>query len=255
MALALFKILQRKIVFNMLQITNLVKKFGSFIAVDGLNLHVERGELYGFLGQNGAGKTTTIKMITGIYASTSGSILIDGINISKNPIEAKIQIGYVPDQPYIYDKLTGREFLLFSGGLYNLNKKNIQSRIDELVDLLKIESWLDKRTEEYSQGMKQRITIASALLHNPKLIILDEPMVGLDPQSAVLVKKILKQKTSEGAAVFVSTHSLPFAEEICSRIGIIKQGKMIYEDNRGAIETIKANLNQNFEEVFLELTK
>ena len=239
----------------MLQLKNLVKKFGSFTAVDGINIDIKQEELYGFLGQNGAGKTTTIKMITGIYAPTSGSILVDGIDITKNPLDAKRQIGYVPDQPYLYDKLTGREFLYFSGGLYNLEKHIIKNKIDELISLLKLESWLDKRTEEYSQGMKQRITIASALLHNPKLIILDEPMVGLDPQSAVLVKNILKKKVSEGAAVFVSTHSLPFAEEVCSKIGIIKQGKIIYEDKREAIETIKADLNQNFEEVFLELTK
>lgn len=239
----------------MLQINNIVKKFGSFTAVNGINVQVNQGELYGFLGPNGAGKTTTIKMIAGIYAPTSGSISINGIDISKNPVKAKLQIGYVPDQPYLYDKLTGREFLYFSGGLYNLDKKTIQNKIDELVDLLKIESWLDKRTEEYSQGMRQRITIASALLHSPKLIVLDEPMIGLDPQSAVLVKKILNQKVSEGASVFVSTHSLSFAEEICSRIGIIKAGTMIYEDKREAIETIKANLNSNFEEVFLELTK
>lgn len=239
----------------MLQIKNIVKKFGSFTAVNGINVHIKQGELYGFLGQNGAGKTTTIKMIAGIYAPTSGSIFINGVDISKNPVIAKLQIGYVPDQPYLYDKLTGREFLYFSGGLYNLDKKTIQLKIDELVEILKIESWLDKRTEEYSQGMRQRITIASALLHNPKLLILDEPMVGLDPQSVVLVKNILKQKVAEGAAVFVSTHSLSFAEEVCSRIGIIKSGAMIYEDKREAIETIKANLNSNFEEVFLELTK
>ena len=239
----------------MLQIKNIVKKFGFFTAVNGINVHINQGELYGFLGPNGAGKTTTIKMIAGIYAPTSGSISINGIDISKNPVKAKLQIGYVPDQPYLYDKLTGREFLYFSGGLYDLDKKTIQNRIDELVYILNIESWLDKRTEEYSQGMRQRITIASALLHDPKLIVLDEPMVGLDPQSAVLVKKILNQKVSEGASVFVSTHSLSFAEEICSRIGIIKAGVMIYEDKREAIETIKANLNSNFEEVFLELTK
>ena len=239
----------------MLQLKNLVKKFGSFTAVDGINIDIKQEELYGFLGQNGAGKTTTIKMITGIYAPTSGSILVDGIDITKNPLDAKRQIGYVPDQPYLYDKLTGREFLYFSGGLYNIEKHIIKNKIDELISLLKLESWLDKRTEEYSQGMKQRITIASALLHNPRLIILDEPMVGLDPQSAVLVKNILKREVSEGAAVFVSTHSLPFAEEVCSKIGIIKQGKIIYQDKREAIETIKADLNQNFEEVFLELTK
>ncbi len=239
----------------MLQIKNIVKKFGSFAAVNGINVQIREGELYGFLGQNGAGKTTTIKMVVGVFAPTSGSISINGIDITANPQKAKLQIGYVPDQPYLYDKLTGREFLYFSGGLYNLNKNIIEHKIDELVDLLKIENWLDKRTEEYSQGMRQRITIASALLHDPKLIVLDEPMVGLDPQSAVLVKKILNQKVSNGASVFVSTHSLSFAEENCSRIGIIKEGKMIYEDKIEAIETIKAKLNSNFEEVFLELTK
>ena len=239
----------------MLQIQNLVKKFGSFTAVDGINLQVKSGELYGFLGQNGAGKTTTIKMITGIYAPTSGSIKINGLDITKNPLEAKMLIGYVPDQPFLYDKLTGREFLYFSGGLYNFSKKQITDKIDELVSLLNIESWFDKRTEEYSQGMKQRITIASALLHEPKLIVLDEPMVGLDPQSTVLVKNILKKKVAEGNSVFVSTHSLSFAEEVCTKIGIIKNGKMIYEDKHEAIETIKADLNSNFEEVFLELTK
>lgn len=239
----------------MLQIKDIIKNFGSFTAVNGLNIHIQKGELYGFLGQNGAGKTTTIKMIVGIYKPTSGSMHINGIDISKSPEHAKMQIGYVPDQPYLYDKLTGREFLFFSGGLYKLNKLLIKDKIDELVDLLKIEEWLDKRTEEYSQGMKQRITIASALLHDPKLIVLDEPMVGLDPQSAVLVKNILKKKVAEGSSVFVSTHSLPFAEEICTRIGIIKNGKMIYEDKREAIEAIKTNLNTNFEEVFLDITK
>lgn len=239
----------------MLQIQNLVKKFGNFTAVDGINLLVKSGELYGFLGQNGAGKTTTIKMIAGIYAPTSGSIRINGLDITQNPLEAKRLIGYVPDQPFLYDKLTGREFLYFSGGLYNLSKKQITDKIEELVSLLNIEIWFDKRTEEYSQGMKQRITIASALLHEPNLIVLDEPMVGLDPQSAVIVKNILKKKIAEGASVFVSTHSLSFAEEVCTKIGIIKNGKMIYEDKREAIETIKADLNSNFEEVFLELTK
>lgn len=239
----------------MLQIQNLVKKFGNFTAVDGINLLVKSGELYGFLGQNGAGKTTTIKMIAGIYAPTSGSIRINGLDITQNPLEAKRLIGYVPDQPFLYDKLTGREFLYFSGGLYNFSKKQITNKIEELVSLLNIESWFDKRTEEYSQGMKQRITIASALLHEPKLIVLDEPMVGLDPQSAVIVKNILKKKVAEGASVFVSTHSLSFAEEVCTKIGIIKNGKMIYEDKREGIETIKADLNSNFEEVFLELTK
>ena len=239
----------------MLKLENLTKKFGSFTAVNSISLYVNSGDLYGFLGENGAGKTTTIKMITGLFSPTSGTILIDGIDISKDPIKAKSMIGYIPDQPFLYDKLTGREFLYFSGGLYNLDKKFLCKKIEELIDKLKIDNWIDKRTEEYSQGMRQRITIASALIHNPKLIILDEPMVGLDPQSAAIVKKILKEKSSEGASVFMSTHSLYVAEELCTRIGIIKEGKMIFDGDRTKVEHLKSSHNSDFESLFLELTK
>jgi ABC-2 type transport system ATP-binding protein len=168
----------------MLTIKNLSKKYGQFLAVNKIDLMIDKGELFGFLGPNGAGKTTTIKMITGLLAPTSGNIFLDGKDVWLNPMESKMKLGYIPDQPFLYDKLTGREFLYFSGGLYGINKKELTDRIAELLELLKIESWVDKRTEEYSQGMKQRITIASAFLHNPKLIVVDEPMVGLDPQSA-----------------------------------------------------------------------
>jgi ABC-2 type transport system ATP-binding protein len=239
----------------MLKLENLTKKFGSFTAVNSISLEVNSGDLYGFLGENGAGKTTTIKMITGLFSPTSGSILIDGIDISKNPVKAKSLIGYVPDQPFLYDKLTGREFLYFCGGLYNLEKKYLRKKIEELIDKLKIDDWLDKRTEEYSQGMRQRITIASALIHNPKIIILDEPMIGLDPQSAAIVKKILKEKSSEGTSVFMSTHSLYVAEELCNRIGIIKSGKMIFDGDKIKVEYLKSSHNSDFESLFLELTK
>lgn len=239
----------------MLRIENLTKKFGTFTAVDNINLEILKGDLYGFLGENGAGKTTTIKVITGLFSPTSGKVFINNVDIQSEPVPAKSYIGYIPDQPFLYDKLTGREFLYFSGGLYNLTKKNIEEKIKEIVDLLQIGSWIDKRTEEYSQGMKQRITIASALLHNPKLMILDEPMIGLDPQSAVIVKNLLRKKASEGTAVFMSTHSLPVAEEVCNRIGIIKNGRMIFENNRDAVEILKSNKNSNFESLFLELTR
>jgi ABC-2 type transport system ATP-binding protein len=239
----------------MLRIENLTKKFGPFTAVDNISLNIPKGDLYAFLGENGAGKTTTIKIIAGLYSPTSGKVFIDNVNVQTDPVTAKSCIGYIPDQPFLYDKLTGREFLYFSGGLYNLNKQDINDKIKEYVDFLQIGSWIDKKTEEYSQGMKQRITIASALLHNPKLLILDEPMIGLDPQSAVIVKNLLRKKASEGTAVFMSTHSLPVAEEICNRIGIIKNGRMIFENNREAIEILKSNKNSNFESLFLELTK
>lgn len=239
----------------MLDIINVTKKFGSFIAVNNLNLTVNSGDFFGFLGENGAGKTTTIKMITGLYTASSGRILIDGFDIVKEPIKAKSVIGYIPDQPFIYEKLTGREFLYFSGGLYPIEKKTLKDKIEETIEILKIGDWVDKRTEEYSQGMKQRITIASALLHNPKLLVVDEPMVGLDPQSAVVVKNVLKQKADSGCAIFMSTHSLNVAEEICTRIGIIKDGNLIFSDTKDVIEKIKGSDHENLESLFLHLTK
>src|ERR1035437_6481510 len=149
----------------MLQLINLVKKFGSFTAVNDINLQIHPGDFFGFIGPNGAGKTTTIKMITGLYAPTAGKVLINGTDISKEPVTAKYQIGYIPDQPYIYEKLTGREFLLFSGGLYSIEKNELKKRLDQIIDSLQIDNWVDNRIEEYSQGMKQRIIIASSLLH------------------------------------------------------------------------------------------
>lgn len=239
----------------MLKIINLTKKFGNFTAVDNLNLHIEAGDFFGFLGQNGAGKTTTIKMITGLYKPTNGKIYINNLDTSVEPVKSKSFIGYIPDQPFIYEKLTGREFLYFSGGLYSIPKHILSKRIANLLDELKIGDWVDKRTEEYSQGMKQRITIASSLLHNPKLLVVDEPMVGLDPQSALVVKNLFKKLSGEGTAIFMSTHSLNVAEEICSRIGIIKDGKMIFEDKKEVVEAIKGSDHHDLESLFLHLTK
>jgi ABC-2 type transport system ATP-binding protein len=239
----------------MLKLVNLTKKFGNFIAVNNVNITISEGDFFGFLGQNGAGKTTTIKMITGLYAPTDGRVLIDGIDISEKPIEAKRLIGYIPDQPFLYEKFTGREFLYFCGGLYKIDKNTLKKKIDYTIEQLKIDQWVDKRTEEYSQGMKQRIAIASGLLHDPKLLVVDEPMVGLDPQSALVVKNVLKQKAADGIAIFMSTHSLNVAEEICSRIGIIKDGAMIFEDKKEVVEKIRGTDHQNLESLFLELTK
>ena len=239
----------------MLELINVTKKFGNFTAVNSINLNVKAGDFFGFLGQNGAGKTTTIKMITGLYSPTSGRILINNFDIFKDPIKAKALIGYIPDQPFIYEKLTGREFLYFSGGLYSIEKSELAAKIKNIIEVLEIGEWVDKRTEEYSQGMKQRITIASALLHNPKLLVVDEPMVGLDPQSALVVKNVLKNLANNGTAIFMSTHSLNVAEEICTRIGIIKEGKMIFEDKKEVVETIKGSDHQNLESLFLHLTR
>jgi ABC-2 type transport system ATP-binding protein len=239
----------------MLKLTSLTKNFDGFKAVDNVDLTVNKGELFGFLGPNGAGKTTTIKMIVGLYSPSSGSIDINGINSVKDHLSVKQIMGYVPDQPFLYDRLTGLEFLLFSAGLYNIDRKTANNKIEYLFDLLKIGDWINKRTEEFSQGMRQRITIASALLHDPKIIVIDEPMVGLDPQSAHIIKAVFKQKCSEGTTIFMSTHSLNVVEEICTRVGIINLGRIIFDDNIEKLEELKKHHDQNIEELFIELTK
>jgi len=237
----------------MLELINLNKKFGDFSAVNITELIVREGQLFGFLGPNGAGKTTTLKMIAGLLGPTSGNILLNGIDIWQYPIESKMKIGYIPDQPFLYDKLSGKEYLYFSGGLYNLSKVYLKNKIEELADFLKIGPWIDKRTEEYSQGMKQRIVIASALLHEPKLLIVDEPMVGLDPQSAHDVKKLFQNKVKSGTTIFMSTHSLNVVEEICTNVGIINKGSIIFNDSIDILLKLKSEQNHNFEELFIQL--
>ncbi|WKZ68141.1 MAG: ABC transporter ATP-binding protein [Melioribacteraceae bacterium] len=238
----------------MLKIKNLTKTFGSFTAVDNISLEINKGDLYGFLGPNGAGKTTTIKIITGLYTQTSGSVEIDGIDISKNHIEAKRIIGYIPDQPFLYEKLTGKEFLFFSGGLYQIPKILLRKKINEVIEVLNIGDWVNKRTEEYSQGMRQRITIASALLHDPKLIVVDEPMVGLDPQSAHVIKKLFKELTKNGTSIFMSTHSLNVVEEICNKVAIINNGKIIFNDEIDKLYELQKDMDRNLEQIFIQLT-
>lgn len=239
----------------MIRIQNVTKRFGNFTAVDNLNLEIPEGEFFGFLGPNGAGKTTTIKMITGFFAPTNGQIFINGFDVQREPTLAKMNIGYIPDEPFLYDKLTGKEYLYFSGGLFKLEKNVLKDRIDELTETLEIGDWINKLTEEYSRGMSQRIVIASALLHNPKVIVIDEPMVGLDPQSSLIVKKILKQKSKQGTAIFMSTHILSIAEELCDRIAIIKNGKIIFDNSIDVFNEFKNRHDGKFESVFFELTK
>jgi len=237
-----------------IQFKKLTKKFGTFTAVNSIDLTIKKGALFGFLGPNGAGKSTSIKMLTGIYSLTDGDIEVKGISILKDAQAIKMITGYIPDQPFLYDRLTGLEFLYFCGGLYNLDKISVKRRIDEMIETLKLGEWLNKRTEEYSQGMKQRVAIASAFLHHPELIILDEPMVGLDPQSAVLVKQFLKKKSEEGITVFMSTHSLNVVEEICTDVGIINKGKIIFSGGLDDLLSTKKELSHNFETMFIELT-
>ncbi len=235
----------------MIELRNVVKKFGSFTAVDNINLRIEKGQFFGFLGPNGAGKTTTIKMLTGLYEPTSGSCLVNGYDVRRSPLAAKRSFGYVPDQPYLYDKLTGREFLYFIGGLFAMPADHLRHTIDEFVELFEIGRFIDKRAEEYSQGMRQRIVIAAALLHDPVVLIIDEPLVGLDPRSARLVKDTLKEKTRKGMTIFMSTHLLEIVEELCDRIAIIKDGRIIYEESQSDAVSFDGQL----EAIFLELTK
>jgi ABC-2 type transport system ATP-binding protein len=235
----------------MIELHNVTKKFGTFAAVDGVSLRIERGQFFGFLGPNGAGKTTTIKMLTGLYAPTSGSCLVNGFDVQKNPLAAKQFIGYVPDQPFLYEKLTGREFLYFVGGLFRLSKADLRVRIEEYVDIFETGDFVDKRAEEYSQGMRQRIVLTAALLHDPKVLIVDEPMVGLDPRSARLVKDLLKKRTEQGVTIFMSTHLLEIVEELCDRIAIIQRGRIIHEE----IQDSRKRENGELEALFLDLTK
>jgi ABC-2 type transport system ATP-binding protein len=235
----------------MIELRRVVKKFGAFVAVDGIDLHIPRGQLYGFLGPNGAGKTTTIRMMTGLYRPTSGSCIVNGYDVQRDPLGAKRAVGYVPDQPHLYEKLTGREFLHFIGGLFRMPASAVRAKIDEFVHLFELERFIDKRAEEYSQGMRQRIVLSAALLHDPQVLIIDEPLVGLDPRSARLVKDTLKARTREGLTVFMSTHLLEIVEELCDRIGIIKDGRLIHEDVRNG----DAGFNGQLEARFLELTR
>jgi len=235
----------------MIELNNVTKRFGSFTAVDNITLSVKAGEFFGFLGPNGAGKTTTIKMMTGLYQPTEGVCLINGHNVHFNSLPAKRSFGYVPDQPFLYDKLTGREFLYFVGGLFHMNADEIRAKIEASAEMFEIGGFIDKRGEEYSQGMRQRIVLSAALLHDPKVLIIDEPILGLDPRSARLVKNTLKRMTTEGLTVFMSTHLLEIVEELCDRIVIIKDGRIIHE----AVQDDSKRFNGQLESIFLELTR
>ena len=211
----------------MIQLVELTKRFGHLVAVDHLSLHVKGGEIFGFLGPNGAGKTTTIKMLAGLLKPTSGRALIDGYDVVDYPMKAKRVVGFIPDQPFLYEKLTGVEFLRFIGSLFAMKKAEIEWRISDLLGLFELDGWGDELIESYSHGMKQRLVMSAALLHNPKVIIVDEPMVGLDPKGINLVKRIFKQKSEEGVTIFLSTHTLEVAQQLCHRLGIINGGKLI----------------------------
>lgn len=238
----------------MIHLAGLTKRYGSFVAVNAIDLHVPRGELFGFLGPNGAGKTTTLRMIAGIMRPTAGRISLGGEDILAHPTAAKAKLGFIPDRPFLYEKLTGGEFLHFVAGLYGQDGDGVTKRIDELLDLFELSPWRDELIEAYSHGMRQKLIISSALVHRPELIVVDEPMVGLDPRSARLLKDLFRTFVGHGGTVFLSTHTLEVAEALCDRIAIINKGQIIAS---GTMEELRAQAHAggaHLEEIFLKVT-
>ncbi|HKM28951.1 MAG TPA: ABC transporter ATP-binding protein [Anaerovoracaceae bacterium] len=232
----------------MLQITNLTKTYGEKRAVDNLTLHIEKGEIYGFIGHNGAGKTTTIKSCAGILQFDEGEILIDGISIKSQPLECKKKIAYIPDNPDLYEFLSGIKYLNFIADMYSVGKEEREERIKRYADLFELTEDLAQPVSAYSHGMKQKLALIAALIHEPKLMIMDEPFVGLDPKAAHIVKGMMRELCDKGGAIFFSTHVLEVAEKLCDKVAIIKDGKLI---TSGTMEEVKGNTS--LEAVFLEL--
>ena len=237
----------------MIELQELTKDYGTTVAVNKLNLKVAAGEIYGFIGPNGAGKTTTIRMMGGILAPTSGRIIIGGEEMLKNPVSAKKMIGFVPDRPFLYEKLTGMEFLRFSADLYDVNHDTFSDKSKALLKQFALSNWADELIEAYSHGMKQRLIIASALLHDPRILIIDEPMVGLDPEAVRMVKDILKALARGGTTVFVSTHTLSLAEDLCDRIGLIHKGTLLAQGSLDELKKVARLGEAGLEDVFLTL--
>ena len=232
----------------MLKIDSLVKTYGSKTAVDHINLHIRPGEIYGFIGHNGAGKTTTIKACCGILPFDSGEIEIDGISIREHPLECKQKIAYIPDNPDLYEFLTGIRYLNFIADMYGVPRKERKERIEQYSQMLSLSSDLSQPISGYSHGMKQKLAILSALIHQPKLMILDEPFVGLDPVASHTVKTLMRELCDKGGAIFFSTHVLEVAEKLCDQIAIIRHGKLVVS---GPTQQVRGS--SSLEEVFLEL--
>jgi len=239
----------------MIQLQGLTKRYGSFTAVDAIDLDVPAGELFGFLGPNGAGKTTTLRMIAGILRPSSGTVRIGGIDVNANPTAAKAKLGYIPDRPFIYEKLSGAEFLRFVAGLYSQDGAAVERRMDELLALFDLSEWKEELVESYSHGMRQKLIIASAFLHRPEVIVVDEPMVGLDPKAARILKDLFREYTRRGHTILMSTHTLEIAEDVCDRIAIIQGGRIRASGTVEELMATAASLGQHdLESYFLQLT-
>jgi ABC-2 type transport system ATP-binding protein len=237
-----------------IRLNALTKRYGKFTAVDGIDLDVPRGELFGLLGPNGAGKTTSIRMIAGILRPTSGTVTVGGIDIQARPLEAKARLGYIPDRPFVYDKLTGGEFLRFAAALWGLQGPAVERRIDELLELFDLSPWKGELTEAYSHGMRQKLIIAGALVHRPEVIVVDEPMVGLDPKSSRLLKDLFREFVVRGGTVLMSTHTMEIAEVMCDRIAIVYRGRIAAQGTMAELRQQTSSEGMSLEDLFLKLT-
>ena len=239
----------------MIAVQNLVKTYGTFKAVDDVSLNVEPGEIHCFLGPNGAGKTTTMRMIAGLLKPTSGRILVNNHDLEREPEAAKGSLGFIPDRPFIYDKLTAGEFLTFHAGLYGLTNGQVGSRVDEMLELFELTQWKNELIESFSHGMKQRLVMSSAFFHRPQAVAVDEPMVGLDPRGARLIKDVFRRMSERGVAILMSTHTLEVAQEMCHRVSIIQKGHIIAQ---GTVDEVKriagSTTDEHLTGVFLKLT-
>ncbi len=238
----------------MIRIENLTKKYDRLTAVEGLSLNIEPGELFAFLGPNGAGKTTTIKVLTGLLKPTTGRAFIGGHDVQQEHIEAKRLIGYIPDHPYLYEKLSGRDFFQFVGDLFMVDPKVQAAQMEKYFSMFNLTDATDDLIENYSHGMRQKLVFSVALMHDPKALIIDEPMVGLDPRSSRTVKTLLRETADNGAAIFLSTHTLSIAEEVADRIGLIHKGKLLFVGNIQELRG-RADGDGNLEDLFLQLTE
>lgn len=236
----------------MIKLINLTKNYGNLKAVNNINLDVSQGQIFGFLGPNGAGKTTTIRMMVGLLQPTNGSAVIGGFDVQKDPLKAKLITGFIPDRPFLYEKLTATEFMHFVAHLYEMTDST--RRVNELLDIFSLTDWKNELIENFSHGMKQRLVMASALLHRPKVLVVDEPMVGLDPRGSRLVKDIFKDLASSGVTIFMSTHTLEIVEQMCTRVAIIHKGDIIAEGSVEDLGRLARMDHSHLEPIFLKLT-
>ena len=238
----------------MIAVENLVKRYGSFTVVDGVSITVAPGQIHGFLGPNGAGKTTSIRIIAGLLKPTAGRVVVNGHDLAAEPEAAKAALGFIPDRPFIYEKLTAAEFLRFHAGLYGMADGDIEARTDEMLAIFELTKWRNELVESFSHGMKQRLVMCAAFLHRPKAVLVDEPMVGLDPRGARLIKDVFRRMADHGVAILMSTHTLEVAEEMCDLISIILKGKIIAHGTVADVRAMAGTPDEELTPVFLKLT-